>query len=314
MFKSHSEHVVRALTIAGSDSGGGAGIQADLKTMHQFGVYGTSVVTALTAQNTQGVQGILEVPPDFVRSQLTAVATDIGMDAVKTGMLASAAIIEHVSEFLAAQMRVPLVVDPVMVAKGGAPLLAPEAVAALKRRLLPLATVATPNLPEAQALCGYPLKGFEDCRQAARDIAGLGAKFVVIKGGHTPADGDATEMSKIPPAWQRFFEASSYAVDLVYETQADTFTYFATPRVDSRKTHGTGCTYSAAIASLLARGVQPLSAVGGAKSFVYRAIESARSWDVGSGHGPTNHFVPALDDCPSAGQFNVYRNGLWSVI
>ncbi|GMA50661.1 hypothetical protein GCM10025857_20180 [Alicyclobacillus contaminans] len=175
-------HVVRALTIAGSDSGGGAGIQADLKTMHQFGVFGMSVLTALTAQNTTGVQAVHEVPVSFVLEQLTSVFTDLRPDAVKTGMLASSAIIRAVADFLQSQPRVPLVVDPVMVAKGGHRLLAADATEALRQTLLPLAAVVTPNVPEAEVLYGERLADWAACHQAARRIAGFGSQVVVVKG------------------------------------------------------------------------------------------------------------------------------------
>lgn len=313
MFKTDAGHVVRTLTIAGSDSGGGAGIQADLKTFHQFDVYGMSVITALTAQNTLGVQDIFSVSPDFVQSQLQSVADDIGMDAIKTGMLHSADIIDVVAEFLSGRETGPLVVDPVMVAKGGSPLLQPAAIEALVSRLLPLATVVTPNLPEAEVICGYRMTSWASCHQAARDIARFGPRFVVIKGGHAPEGLDAT-----PPGVKgamHAFKGSAYATDLVYDALRDECTYFVTPRVNSEKTHGTGCTYSAAVTALLARGTDPLPAIGGAKVFVSQAITHSRNWDVGHGHGPTDHSVsPAQAYEPQAAKFNLFEDGAWSIV
>ncbi len=269
MYK-QNQHVVRALTIAGSDSGGGAGIQADLKTMHQFQVYGSSVITAVTAQNTLGVQAIVELEPSFVRQQLQSVLQDIGADAIKTGMLASETIIREVAEFLSQVRPSFLVVDPVMVAKGGAPLLKIHAVDAMVNDLLPLATIVTPNIPEAETLCGYALDTLDDCRRAAVDIAAMGPQIVVIKGGH---------MTKVREGW---------AIDVVFRKDAG-FVMLATERVDSKKSHGTGCTFSAAITAMLARGAEPLQAIATAKAFVYEALIGAQSFDVGAGHGPTDH-------------------------
>lgn len=309
MFKARDGHVARALTIAGSDSGGGAGVQADLKTMHQFGVYGTSVITALTAQNTRGVQGVCDVPAAFVKSQFASITDDIGTDAVKTGMLASAEIIREVAEFLS-HHAMPLVVDPVMVAKGGAPLLQPDAIDTLKHGLLKIATVVTPNLSEAEALCGSELRDWAVLHQAARDIAGFGPKYVVLKGGHAPyADGKSEDGQDA-----FVFDTAQFATDIVYTADTDEFTYLVTPRIDSRKTHGTGCTYSAAITALLARGEDPLSAIAGAKIFVYHAIDRACNWDIGFGHGPTDHSAPANPTRrPEVGKFNLYRAGAWTV-
>ncbi|MDQ0190684.1 bifunctional hydroxymethylpyrimidine kinase/phosphomethylpyrimidine kinase [Alicyclobacillus cycloheptanicus] len=301
MFRQPGGHVVRALTIAGSDSGGGAGIQADLKTLHQFGVYGMCAITALTAQNTHGVQDIQAVPASFVQQQLESVLTDLGADAVKTGMLASADIIHTVADVLEAHAVQHLVVDPVMVAKGGAPLLQPDAVDALKARLFPLAAVVTPNLPEAQALCGYPIRDLADAKRAARDLAQSGVPIVVIKGGHA-ADGRPND-----------------AVDIIYDSGTQTFTSLVSPRVPSRKTHGTGCTFSSAVTALLARGEAPLTAIAMAKAFVFEAIDRAKDWDVGSGHGPTDHTAPANTSLlvPPAplqhGSSYVYRDGTWTV-
>nr|WP_156900183.1 bifunctional hydroxymethylpyrimidine kinase/phosphomethylpyrimidine kinase [Alicyclobacillus contaminans] len=291
-------HVVRALTIAGSDSGGGAGIQADLKTMHQFGVFGMSVLTALTAQNTTGVQAVHEVPVSFVLEQLTSVFTDLRPDAVKTGMLASSAIIRAVADFLQSQPRVPLVVDPVMVAKGGHRLLAADATEALRQTLLPLAAVVTPNVPEAEVLYGERLADWAACHQAARRIAGFGSQVVVVKGGHAPSDGMSAT-----GRWD-------LSVDVVYTEEQ--FTYFAAPRVISENTHGTGCTFSAAVAAALASGAAPLAAIAAGKAFVSRAIAGSVGWDVGTGHGPTNHSVPVPASFnPVAGGFYVWDGDNW---
>jgi hydroxymethylpyrimidine/phosphomethylpyrimidine kinase len=307
MLKTSRGHVVRALTIAGSDSGGGAGIQADLKTMHQFQVYGMSVLTAVTAQNTQGVQGIFGVDPDFVRLQLESIVADLGADAVKTGMLGTRETIAEVARFLKKHPLPNLVVDPVMVAKGGAPLLAEDAVDALVHELLPLAKVVTPNLPEAEVLYGSPIRSWDECRQAAVDIARKGPEVVVIKGGHTPAEWAVPD--DFPPG----VHAQS-AIDLVYCN--GTFTYFATPRVHSKNTHGTGCTYSAATASMLARGATALQAIAVAKEFVFSAVARAMDWDVGHGHGPTDHSapVPAVLEHIKPGVFYMFSDGQWKAM
>jgi len=259
--------IARALTIAGSDSGGGAGIQADLKTFTAFGVYGMTAVTAITAQNTVGVQAIQELPLDLIAAQVRSVAGDIGIDAVKTGMLGSAGIVELVAELVRSLELPRLVVDPVMVAKGGDALLKSDAVGALRTALLPLALVVTPNLPEAEVLTGGPVSGEAGMRRAAREIRELGPQWVVIKGGHLPEEEDA--------------------VDLVFD--GSTFTVLRSPRVRTSNTHGTGCTFSAAIAAGLARGLDPAEAIGRAKRYVSRAI--AESLALGGGHGPTNHLV-----------------------
>lgn len=255
----------RALTIAGSDSGGGAGIQADLKTFAAFGVYGTTAITAITAQNTVEVTRIDAIDPAMVAAQIEAVAADIGVDAVKTGMLASAAIIEAVAVTVAARALPHLVVDPVMISKSGASLLADDAVATLIRRLLPLALVVTPNLPEAERLAGHPVVTIEERREAARRIAGLGPRIIVVKGGH--ADGDEV-------------------IDLVYDGQR--FLEIRGPRVATRSTHGTGCTFSAAITAGLALGRTPLEAIAGAREYLTAALRAAPG--IGRGAGPLEHF------------------------
>ena len=257
-------HVPRAMTIAGSDSGGGAGIQADLKTFAALGVYGTSVITAITAQNTVGVTGVHEVPVDMVADQIEAVVSDIGADAVKTGMLSSTEIIETVARELARLRVGPLVVDPVMVAKSGDRLLKEDAVEAMRRRLLPLATVVTPNIPEAESLAEMPITSGADARRAAETIVGQGTRAVVVKGGHLSG----------PP------------LDLFYDGRA--FHEFTAPRIETRNTHGTGCTFASAIAAGLAKGLDLLEAVELAKAYVTEAIR--RSFEIGQGHGPLNHF------------------------
>lgn len=252
-----------ALTIAGSDSGGGAGIQADLKTFAVLGVHGTSAITAITAQNTLGVTDIMEIPPALVFAQIDAVLQDIGAQAAKTGMLASAEIIDVVVHAIQQYGIRNLVVDPVMVAKGGARLLRDNAVDALRERLLPLAAVVTPNLPEAEVLLGRPIRTLDDRRQAARDLVSLGARAVVVKGGHS--DGHLSI--------DHYFDGAE-----LVELQS--------PRVATQNTHGSGCVFSAALAAGLAKGSDALAAVHEAKTFITAAIES--SLEVGRGHGPVN--------------------------
>ena len=252
-----------ALTIAGSDSGGGAGVQADLKTFAALGVHGTSALTAITAQNTLGVTDIMELPPALVTAQIEAVMLDIGAQAAKTGMLSSAEIIEAVANAITRFDIRNLVVDPVMVAKGGARLLRDDAVDALRRRLLPLAAVVTPNLPEAEVLLARPVRTLDERRLAARDLGALGARAAVVKGGH--ADGQQ--------AIDHFFDGAE-----LVELQS--------PRIATANTHGSGCVFSAAIAAHLAKGSDSLAAVLLAKEFITGAIE--RSLEVGRGHGPVN--------------------------
>jgi hydroxymethylpyrimidine/phosphomethylpyrimidine kinase len=251
-----------ALTIAGSDSGGGAGIQADLKTFAALGVHGTSAITAITAQNTTGVTDILELPVALIREQIKVVAQDLGVNAAKTGMLSSAEIIAAVADSIKEQQITKLVVDPVMVAKGGAKLLRDDAVAALRERLLPMATVITPNLPEAEVLLQRKIASLDDRRAAAWELVELGARVAVVKGGH--ADGDATDV---------FFDGTQ-TIELHEE------------RIATKNTHGSGCVFSAAIAAGLARGLTPLEAVLEAKAFITKAI--ANSLEIGHGHGPVN--------------------------
>jgi hydroxymethylpyrimidine kinase/phosphomethylpyrimidine kinase/thiamine-phosphate diphosphorylase len=256
------------MTVAGSDSSGGAGIQADLKTITLLGAYGSSVITALTAQNTRGVTGIHGVPPEFVSDQLGAVLSDIPIDIVKTGMLFSAAIIDRLAESLERHRRPLLVVDPVMIAKGGAPLIDRDAVSCLKQRLLPLAYLVTPNIPEAERLTGLAIVDEEGMQQAARAIHKMGARNVLVKGGHLE-------------------EGSS--VDILFDGSA--FIRFPAQRIHSRNTHGTGCTLSSAIATFLAQGEPLQIAVDRAKQFITAAIRLAQP--LGKGHGPVNHYLAA---------------------
>ena len=253
-----------AMTIAGSDSGGGAGIQADLKTFSALGVYGASTLTAITAQNTVAVTAVHEIPTEIIAAQIEAVVTDIGVDAVKTGMLSSSAIVETVARELARHRIGNLVVDPVMVAKSGDSLLRQEAVDSLKTQLVPLAALVTPNVPEAETITGLQITTGEDMREAARRIVALGAKAVVVKGGHL--DGPAT--------------------DLLYD--GSDFTEFTSERFDTVNTHGTGCTFASAAAAGLAQGKSVLDAVAQAKEFVTEAIRN--SYPLGKGHGPVHHF------------------------
>lgn len=255
------------MTIAGSDSGGGAGIQADLKTFQELKVFGTSVITALTAQNTCGVQGIYPTTPEFVAQQMTSVFEDFHVKALKTGMLFSAEIIEIVARILRLQ-DVQIVVDPVMIAKGGAALLQDEAVQALNSKLLPLATILTPNIPEAEVISCSRIQNEQDIHQAAKRILKLGVKCVVMKGGH--------------------LEEADTATDTVFIEDGSTFS-MQTRRINTQHTHGTGCTFSSAITAFLGRGYSIQDAIVEAKKFVQLAIE--HPLNIGHGHGPTNHFA-----------------------
>lgn len=263
----------RVLIVAGSDSGGGAGIQADIKTVTALGAYAATAVTALTAQNTKGVHGIFPVPPAFVAQQMEVVLEDIGADCIKTGMLFDAEIIDA---FARAKERhapsVPLVVDPVMIAKGGAALLRPEAQAMLKLRLLPVAALVTPNAPEAAALTGFPVETVDDMPHAADGILALGAGAVLVKGGHLPGD-DVVDLLRTADGEEVRFESS---------------------RIDSRHTHGTGCTLASAIAAGVAQGLRLVDAVDRARTYVQTAIRRAPG--LGSGHGPLDHSHPLVGD------------------
>ena len=258
--------IPRALTIAGSDSGGGAGIQADLKTFTCLGVYGTSAVTALTAQNTQTVSGVFPATAEFVAQQIDAVCSDIGTDATKTGMLFNAAIIGVVADCVQKHRLTNLVVDPVMIATSGDALIEPDGQAAMKERLLPRAFLVTPNIPEAEMLAGHPITNEKEMETAAQGILALGAKHVLIKGGHM----DGVEI-----------------VDLLIGE--DIRREFRVPRIKTNNTHGTGCTLSAAITAYLACGLDIVDAIAEAKIYLQRAI--AESLTLGQGHGPLNHMA-----------------------
>ncbi|MGH7920727.1 MAG: bifunctional hydroxymethylpyrimidine kinase/phosphomethylpyrimidine kinase [Candidatus Dormibacteraceae bacterium] len=251
-----------ALTIAGSDSGGGAGIQADLKTFAALGCHGTSAITAITVQNTLGVREALALAPALVRAQIDAIADDVPPRAAKTGMLSSPAIIEAVAEAVRERRLDPLVVDPVMIAKGGHRLLQEEAIATLREQLLPLALVVTPNLPEAEVLLGHPVATRSEREQAARELTALGCGAAIVKGGHAEADAD----------------------DVLFD--GDHLIWLPGERLDARNTHGSGCVFSAAIAAGLARGLALYPAVREAKRFITGAIR--HSLELGGGHGPVN--------------------------
>ena len=255
----------RVLTIAGSDSGGGAGIQADLKAITLLGGFGMSVLTALTAQNTVAVTSIHEVPLDFIAAQIDAVFSDIGVDAVKTGMLSNTEVVKLVASKMSEYKPAIVVVDPVMVAKSGDPLLAADARKTLAEFLLPEATVVTPNLPEASALVGWEVAMEKEMRIAAKEIHALGPKYVLVKGGHLKGE----------------------AVDVLFDGQE--FHEFRSPRVETKNVHGTGCTYASAIATYLAQELDVVEAVEAAKRFITEAIRHGLS--LGKGHGPTNPYA-----------------------
>jgi len=262
----------RALTIAGSDSGGGAGIQADLKTFSALGCYGMSVITALTAQNTVRVLSIHEVPPSFVAEQIDAVLDDIGADAVKIGMVQTGAVIRAVAERLRAHGVRRVVLDPVMVAKSGDRLLLDEAVEALREEILPIAEVVTPNLPEAAVLTGSEVTSREEMERAGRSLLALGPRSVLIKGGHV---GDAM------------------SPDVLCSSEPGggvTVRWYEQERLRTANTHGTGCTLSSAIAAFRARGVDIPESVGRAKEYITGAIRAGAEYRLGSGHGPVHHF------------------------
>jgi hydroxymethylpyrimidine/phosphomethylpyrimidine kinase len=266
------KHYTRLLTIAGSDSGGGAGIQADMKTFAALGCFGMSVVTALTAQNTLTVKSIYEVTPGFVADQMDAVLEDIGVDAVKIGMLSTSGVIETVADKLKEYGVTKVVLDPVMIAKSGDKLLRDEAVDALKNRLIPLAEIITPNIPEAEVLAGRPISGEAMLTATASELAGLGSRSVLIKGGHFEG-GKSADLLFVP---------STDGTNVVHR--------FERNRIDSRNTHGTGCTLSSAIASFLGKGLDIKEAVEKAKAYTTEAIRKGAHYKTGSGHGPVHHF------------------------
>ncbi|QXM25440.1 bifunctional hydroxymethylpyrimidine kinase/phosphomethylpyrimidine kinase [Elioraea tepida] len=257
----------RVLIVAGSDSGGGAGIQADIKAVTALGAFAMTAVTALTAQNTEGVEGVFPVPPAFIREQMGVVIADLGVDSVKTGMLHDAAVIEAVAEEITLRLPgIPVVVDPVMVAKGGHRLLEESAVEALIRLLIPLASVITPNVPEAEALVGAAILDVADMRRVAEELLGRGARAVLLKGGHLPGE---------------------RVTDLL--ATAEGIEAFESPRLETRHTHGTGCTLASAIAAGLAQGMSLRESVIRARHYVLLAMASAPGY--GRGHGPLDHAV-----------------------
>jgi len=257
--------IKRVLTIAGSDSGGGAGIQADLKTFSAFGVYGMSVVTAVTAQNSVRVNSIVGLDPKFVSLQFESVFVDIGIDGVKTGMLYSPGIVQVIARKLEESSIPFIVVDPVIAATGGDSLLQPESLEILKKELIPLATLVMPNIHEAEVLSEITIHSVDDMKTAAQKIYSLGCKAVLVKGGHLSGD----------------------AVDLLFDGKE--FVRFTAPRINTKNTHGTGCTYSAAVVANLTKGKSLREAIKISKIFVTKAIEQAFS--LGKGYGPLNHFV-----------------------
>ena len=263
------QHYFRALTIAGSDSGGGAGIQADLKTFAANGCYGMSVITALTAQNTRGVTAIHAVPVDFVAAQMEAVLSDIGADAIKIGMLFSPELIRTVADGLRRFEVKNVVLDPVMVAQSGDKLLQDEAVAALKEELIPLANLITPNLPEAMVLLGGEITDQESLETAARELGRLGCGHVLIKGGHMEG---------------------ATSTDSLYFVDEDRLLELTGERIATRNNHGTGCTLSSAIAAFHARGNNMETAVRLAKDYISGAILAGADYEIGHGHGPVHHF------------------------
>jgi len=262
----------RVLIVAGSDSGGGAGIQADIKTISMLDGYAASAITALTAQNTEGVFGVLPIPPDFIRRQIEVVLDDIGADVIKTGMLHDAAVIEAIVAVLHERAAaIPVVVDPVMIAKGGARLIDPAAIEALKRLLVARAEIITPNLPEAEALCGAKIGDVPEMRAAGETLLALGCRAVLVKGGHLP--GEIVSDVLVTAAGVRIWES---------------------PRITTRHTHGTGCTLASAIAAGLAQGLGVEGAVDRARNYVQRAIAGAPG--LGRGHGPLDHAHPLHSD------------------
>ncbi|MCF8039545.1 MAG: bifunctional hydroxymethylpyrimidine kinase/phosphomethylpyrimidine kinase [Desulfohalobiaceae bacterium] len=267
--QSKAPNYYRTLTIAGSDSSGGAGIQADLKTFSALGCYGMSVITALTAQNTTGVRSIHPVPASFVREQLQAVLDDLGTDAVKIGMLFSAEIIREVAGVLREYVLGRIVLDPVMVAQSGDKLLEDRAVEAIKSELMPLASLVTPNLPEAEVLLGRKIQDLKDMQAAARDLAVSHCQAVLIKGGHLK---------------------EKQSTDLLYLRDEDRFVKLESDFIQTKNNHGTGCTLSSAVAACLARGLDPESAVRRAKDYISEAIRAGAGYRLGRGHGPVHHF------------------------
>ena len=268
MFMTKSSHnLPKVLTIAGSDSGGGAGIQADLKTFAALGVYGMSAITAITAQNTLGVASVAEVPIEVVSDQIDAVVTDIGADAVKTGMLSSTQIVECVADAVTRHGLRPVVVDPVMVAASGAKLLQDDAVLAVRERMMPIASVVTPNIPEAEELTGLEIDSVDDMVKAANALLALGSEAVVVKGGHLD-------------------DGSGKLVDVLVESDGVVH-QFPINRIDTTSNHGTGCTFASAVASYLAHGLSISESVQLSQRYVWNSMATAQP--IGSGNGPLNH-------------------------
>lgn len=261
----------RALTIAGSDCSGGAGIQADLKTFSALGCFGMSVITALTAQNTLGVHAVHPVPHEFVRQQLELVLDDLGADAIKTGMLFGPEIIEAIISVLQINPTIPLIVDPVMVAKGGNKLLSEDSIGLIKTKLIPLATLITPNIPEAETLSGLSIVNQDDMLTAAKQLIGIGAKSVLLKGGHLAGE-DCNDL-------------------LLLNDKGSKEIWLESPRIQTTNTHGTGCTLSAAITAYMAQGQDLIQAVSKAKNFIQRVIQNGAEYKIGNGHGPVKHFL-----------------------
>lgn len=259
---------LQVLTIAGSDSGGGAGIQADIKTFQERGVFGTSVITAVTAQNTLGVQAIYKVPLEVVQKQLDSIFSDFTIHGIKTGMLVNEAYMELLADELEKYPGIQLVIDPVMIAKGGAHLMENQALETMKLRMVPLATVLTPNIPEAEELSGMAIQTKEDIKKAAKVLQKLGSKNVIIKGGHIENDKCARDYLLMADGKERWYES---------------------PRIATKDTHGTGCTFSACITAELAKGQSVERAVEIAKAFIQAAI--SHPIEVGHGQGPTNHWA-----------------------
>lgn len=271
------------LTVAGSDSGGGAGAQADLRTMSALGVHCATAMTLLTAQNTLGIQGIQPVPAHFVAAQIDAVLADLAVAAVKTGMLGSAEVIEAVAAIAEADRLPNLVVDPVLVSSTGAPLFDPTAVDAYRTRLLPRALVITPNRAEAELLAGGEIRSVADQRDAATHLAESGCAWVVVKGGgrsEDPSEGRSTASSS----------GADTAVDVVVEAATGTIYEIANPWVDTVNVHGSGCSLAAATVAYLAKGIDPLAAITAANTYVTKAIAGGAEWSIGGGHGPLDHF------------------------
>jgi hydroxymethylpyrimidine/phosphomethylpyrimidine kinase len=259
----------KVLTIAGSDSGGGAGIQADLKAFAARGVFGMTAITALTAQNTMGVRGVFEISADFVGAQIDAVMNDMGADAWKTGMLSNTEIIKKLVQKVKEYQIENLIVDPVMVARSGDSLLQKSAQTALIEDLLPLSLVLTPNHHEAEVITGKQIKSLEDAKVAAELIYEMGASNVIVKGGHIPGVADA--------------------IDVLFD--GDKMTKISAPRIETKNTHGTGCTYASSIAAEIAKGKSIITAVKTAKNYLTTLLESAKDLEIGKGNGPLDHFL-----------------------